>query len=306
MSNGDIAKLIDGGGRAAADDAAWKHLRSCSRCFDIYRDSAIYLALREAGEGRPERGESFTAAAEGMTAGGAGSIGECRLPEKIAAAGRWSRVLRVAGASAGIAAAAVFAVWMLSGGREPRGSTDFAALARARQAAELSSLAGPYVFPGTENIPAVEIPVYRSVSPPTSGSLDEALDRLFAKYRGGGATTEEIYWLAAGCTADGRIELARDIAAASRSAPGYECRFALVDAVCAAMIGKPSEAERLLVRIVRECPAEPAAAVNLAALYVGRGMLDEARDVLANIPAAPPQTLLRARIDMLLAESIAP
>jgi thioredoxin-like negative regulator of GroEL len=98
----------------------------------------------------------------------------------------------------------------------------------------------------------------------------------------------------------------RTILTSRRSAPGYECRFALVDAVCAAMIGKPSEAERLLVRIVRECPAEPAAAVNLAALYVGRGMLDEARDVLANIPAAPPQTLLRARIDMLLAESIAP
>jgi hypothetical protein len=300
LSDNDIARLLDGGGRGPGDDAAWKHLRSCGRCFDIYRDSAIYIKLREADGRRIEPIERLGAVERG-TAAASGPGGERRLLRK--STGPWvvRHPIRAAGAFAGIAAAVVLAAWTLVSMRGPRGFADATALSIARRAVERSTIEGLYVYPGTENAPAAAVVAHRSGGA-AADSLGAALDRLFAKYRDGKASMDEIYWLAAGSAAAGRLDLARDIVAASRSTSGYECRFAILDAIAEALSGRPARAERSLSRFVSDCP-DGSAAVNLAALYVEQGRLDEARAVLATIPPAPPETALHARIALLLDEA---
>ncbi len=268
MTEGELARLVENPGAAPEFDAAWRHLHSCSRCFEAFRDSALYRKLWEAGEGRFEHDERLLAAARAIATED-GRTGDRRLRHGSTRTPGLKRSVIVTAAIACAAVVVAFSMWLLNTTPEGTASVaveDAAALVQVRHAVEMASLQGPFIYPGTENMKIVEAPVYRSAHVPLTDSLQTALSRLFDKYQRGDASADEAYWLAAGYVATGNLRLAEDLMSEMRQRPPLDTRFLVVSAIVAADKGDTALAVDVLNQALRESLQDSAALMNLQRL----------------------------------------
>jgi hypothetical protein len=313
LTDGDIARFIEGNCSDDEGSRIAEHLRTCRRCRDTYQDSAVYGWLFESGspafastEETVEAGLQATTGTPGdVTARGEGeriSFEGARIPrgEKRRVSPRRRPALGVAAACAVVIAAVV--VLFRSTGRDGDHIVSPSDLAPVRAAVEIASQCGPYVLPGGERPAGEAGSVRRSGSVPMNDELESSLEKLLSAYRTGKASNDEAYWLVAGAYATGQIDIARDIAAGAAERYPGDSRIAVVEALIAYTDGDHGRAERLFRAILDTTPDAAAASINLAILLAEQGNVGEARAILENVKGRHAGTPLASRAESILSE----
>lgn len=298
LSDGDIARFIEGNLDTAGRVRISEHLRSCKRCFETYQDAAVHNWLFEAGS-------PTYASTKGLAEAGLGAVpGE---PGAGIARQRRKRLSSRRQLAFGIAAVCV-AVFVAVGlwlrgvdrsGRYVQGSVD---LAPVRVAVETASRWGPHVLPGGERLLDEPGSVYRSGSVPLSEPLESSLEHLHGIYRSEGATGDIAYWLVAGKYVTGQIDIARDLASGARERYPGNTRIAVLEALIAYTDGDFDRSVRLFRAILEEAPDTPVANLNLAIVLAWRGDTGEARAILEKLQESQAGTPLASRIESILSD----
>lgn len=298
LTDGDIARFIEGRLDAADIKRIAEHLRTCKRCFEWYQDSAVCSWLFESGS------PAFASTAELAEAGfgvtpeahdtGTAREGRVRFSPK------WRLAFRIAAVCVVVCAAAL--IWHRSVERNGEYSVSAADLAPIRAALETASRWGPCVLPGGERHLEEPGPVYRSGAVPLNDSLESSLERLYNIYRTGKASSDAAYYLVAGKYATGQVDIARDLASYARERYPGDPRIAVVEALIAYTDGDHGRSATLLRAILEKDPDAPVASLNLAIVLAAQGNLGEARTILESVRMRQAGTALSSRAQSILSD----
>jgi hypothetical protein len=255
----------------------YRHLESCGRCFNVYREAALYRGIWVAEKRAFESTKELVEAGLQVASGG---------------------TLQFA-ASAAAAVAAMILLWHVLGvfvplpdkvvpwawGRGP-----------VLRAVEQVTKRGAFVLPGGEGAITAENGFsYRSGYVPLDDELKASLDEMFEAYRQGDHSEELIYWLIAGHVATGQMKTARELVEHARALGIDSPRIVIVDAIIAYAFGDHGRAERLLRGVLRTDPGNGIAQVDLALILLEKGDGIEARDIIRNIAVSCSDMHIRIR-----------
>ena len=156
------------------------------------------------------------------------------------------------------------------------------------------------VYPGMTGLGVSDSPVYRS-GDGADASLLEALDQMTESLGDGLSDPDDIWWLAAGNLAAGRLGLAADqVHQALRRSPDH-LRLLHLEAITAWQLSEFDRAEHALHRILTLAPTDSTALFNLALVQIDTGRPGEADALLRQLAAGSSNSVLRQRARKVLA-----
>lgn len=296
LTDGDIARLIEGNLNAAESRSIAEHLHSCKRCFDTYQDSTLYNYLFDSDSPAFASTKKIAEAGLGIIPGvhGAGTVSK----ERKRFSPVWHPAFRIAAACVVVLVAAV--IWHRSAERDAGYTLKSTDLAPIRTALETASRWGPYVLPEGERLLDGSGPAYRSGSVPLNDSLKFSLERLYTVYRSEGASSDIAYFLAAGKYVTGQIDIARDLAAHARERYPDDARIAVLEALISYTDGDHERSAALFRKILDKDPDDPVANLDLAIVLAEQGHAGEARAILETVQKRQAGTALASRAKSIL------
>jgi hypothetical protein len=281
LSEEEIAVLAEG--TASPDEAvrAREHLARCRGCMSAYADTvryrAAWLALPQAFDEAMPPASPAPSRAPGEPRAGA----------------------RMALMAAGAAAVILVTIAALDLRREhPAYGPSIAALL-ARASSE------GLVLPGGEAGAAVTHSRYRS-DPQHDARGEQAVEDLRRAYESDGAGRRDVYPLAAGLVAVGRLDLAHDYITEGRSRAPRDHRLAILEGVAAFRGGDGPGAEAALREALAMKPGDPLATLDLGLLTADLHGREAAVPYLQDVIRRAPHSPLAARARQALRLSPAP
>lgn len=296
LTDGNIARLIEGTLNAAESRSMLEHLHSCRRCFETYQDSVLYSHLFESDSPAFASTKKTAEAGLGVMTG-VHDTGAARKERKRFSP-VWRPALRIAAACVVVLAAAV--IWHRNVERDGGLTVSSTDLAPIRAALETASRWGPHVLPEGERLLDGSGPAYRSGAVPLNDSLKSSLDHLYTIYRSEGASSDVVYFLAAGKYVTGQIDIARDLAAHARERYPDDQRIAVLEALISYTDGDHDRSIDLFRKVLDKNPDDPVANLDLAIVLMERGLTGEARAILERVEKRRAGTALASRAQSLL------
>lgn len=296
LTDGDIARLIEGNLNTTESRSVLEHLHSCKRCLETYQDSALYNYLFDSDSPAFATSKEIAEAGLGVMPGVYGA--ETALKERKRIFPAWRPAFRIAAACAVILAAAV--IWHRSADRDSGYTLKSTDLAAIRTALETASQWGPYVLPEGEHLLDGSGPTYRSGSVPLNDSLKSSFEHLFNIYRSEEASSDVAYFLAAGKYVTGQIDIARDLAAQATDRYPDDQRIAVLEALISYTDGDHDRSITLFRKILEKAPDDPIANLDLAIVLAEKGHTGEARTILEMVEERQAGTALASRAKSLL------
>ena len=304
LTDEELARMVECGGREGTEDWMWDHIRDCDRCFDAFQEAAVYRGLWESDGTLFESTEELVSTGLPVAGGGLPE-GADRSPGLRSGRGtstpRPFRYASVIGA-----AATLFIIWSLMqiADRSRLSTADEARFAPVRTAVETITGHGAFVLPGGERgISSDNGAVYRSGYVAMDDSLRVSLASMFRSYRSGDYSSELIYWLIAGYIAIGEISTARELTAHARSLDIDDPRIAVADAIISFASGDHDHAEGVLRDLLRTDPGNHFARIDIAVVLMQRGGTIEAEGMLTYIIDTCEDEYLLTRARALLAKN---
>jgi tetratricopeptide (TPR) repeat protein len=265
LSEEEIAVLAEGS--ASPDEAgrAREHLARCRECMSAYADTVRYRAAWLALPQAFDEAMPLAAAAPSHAPSG-------------------PRAARMALMAAGAAAVILVTIAALGLRREhPAYGPSIAALLAQASSEGL-------VLPGGEAGAAVTHSRYRS-DPQHDARGEQAVEDLRRAYESDGAARRDVYPLAAGLVAVGRLDLAHDYISEGRSRSPRDLRLAILEGVAAFRRGDGPGAEAALREALVMKPGDPLATLDLglltADLHGREAALPYLEDVIRRAPHSP-------------------
>lgn len=300
MTEEDFVRLIDGTLQESDRIRIKAHLRSCKRCFQIYRDSAIYSGLWVTGEQDFKSSEELVETGLQIASLNGAADPELSRSSRGGKQIRNSKRRRLLISMAAVVVLIVIGVGIKLLYRNSGNRLDQFLVSPVRRAVETASMWSDLVIPGGENALTGNGSVYRSGHVPLSDSLKSSLGRLADTYTAGDASVEAITWLIAGYYSTGQMDMARDLVSESHDRYEKNSKLAILEALIAYSDGEYARAETILRRVTEVEPANYAAQINLAVVLRDQGKTDEARGVLAATLSRRPDAPLERRARYIL------
>jgi TolA-binding protein len=155
------------------------------------------------------------------------------------------------------------------------------------------------VFPRTEDLIRTPRHPYRSGALVAEDRASAELNGLAARHQAGGATRDDLYWLAAGFLSDGQLAPASDVVRYAADRYPDDAEFEIMAALVAYFDGRVEEAERRLRAVVARNPRDCVALLDLAVVLRERGKKEEAAEALKRVVELRPGTPLAERAECL-------
>jgi tetratricopeptide (TPR) repeat protein len=293
--------MLEGDHQVLDDARIWDHIKTCKRCFDVYRDSCVNLGLWMAGESDLELKDDLIRAGVALAREGQSGANARAGKNRPKFPFNIRKIRRLSLAAAVVAVVAIAAaVWLGDIGQQSRPGLRDELLAPVRAAVETASNWGTIVLPGGERSLELETHVYRSGYVPLSEPLESSLDSLYVAYRGPNRSSDVAYWLGAGMFATGQIDLARDLVDDAKVNYPDDPRIATLEALIVYTEGDYKQAETLFENILDSTPDDPVAGIDYAVVLVELGKHNQARTELNDVVARHPGTPLAQRAKAIL------
>lgn len=301
LTNGEIARIVDGTRATADDSRLWEHLRSCPQCFEVFQESAVNRGIYLFDDKKFRASDELIAL--GREISDVSVISKPGQHRRTASTWGWfqGRLPR-RGLVGAIATVVILAtIWVgVSRRGEPR-ELDQRLTSPIVSALIAYSSTSPFVLPGGEQAPYQTGPVFRSGVAPSEIDFESSIDELYDAYIEGDETAAVGYWLAVGLLVDLQFELARQLSEAFHDKYPGDLRISTLCAVVKCMDGDLETAESILREIVRSVPDDFGAMTNLAIVLRERGKTMEATGLLVKVRDDDSGTPLAGRAEKLLA-----
>ena len=262
-----------------------KHLKSCRRCSESYREAVMYKGLWISGEAdlaaSEESIETAQQAFDRIKTQGASKIYIKPSPSKLLSR-KYYRLITFA---ASIVIIATIAISYRSVNRNEYPILDQSHIAPIREAVELASMSGHMVIPGGERLIGTVSEAYRSGYVRIDDSLRTAFTYFAGEYQEDQTSRSVVYWLLGGYIATGQVNAARDLASEAVKEFPTDIDMMIFNAIVYYMEGNVSSSERVFRQILELEPADLYAKLNLAVLLYERGEEFEALRILDHIIA---------------------
>jgi tetratricopeptide (TPR) repeat protein len=300
LDDEELTCFIDGTCIASDRERIAKHLRTCSRCAEVYRDAVLYKGLWASGASDLDSSEESIELGLQMT--DTGNVRNPIKPERTIPLS--SRYLRMIAIAASIVIIAAFGISNYLDNMGMIHMLDQDHIVPIREAVEMASMRGHMVIPGGERSIDSETEAYRSGYIRINDSLRTAFAYLAGEFQKDRISRGVVYWLLGGYIATGQVSAARDIASqATQEFPG-DIDMMVFDAIVYYMEGDLVTSERIFRHVLETEPENPYANLNLAVLLYERGEEFEALRILERVESENSDSPFAARAGIIREEII--
>ncbi len=300
LDDDQLAGFIDGTCSDHDRDIAVKHLKSCSRCSEAYREAVLYKGLLLNGASDLETSDESIGLAKGVLARDRKKIGEDKQTERSFT--RPTKYLRMIAVAASFVIVVTLGISYHFAGREGKPALDSTQITPIREAVELASMSGHMVIPGGGRLIDRVSETYRSGYIRINDSLRTALAYFSGEFQEDDTSREVVYWLLGGYVATGQVSAARDLASQAIKEFPNDIDIMIFDAIVSYMESDLDASERAFRRVLDREPGNPYAGLNLAILLYERGEEQEATDLLERIADEQSGSAFAARAELIIKE----
>lgn len=300
----ELACFIDGSCSEHDRTRIAKHLRSCSRCSEAYREAVLYKGLWRNGASDFEPSEESIELARQVPE----PTHDRKTIPVVEPPVRWfsfrplhRRTIAIA-ASVIIIAAIGISYQLVN--REGTSVFEQTHIAPVREAVEQASMNGRLVIPGGERLIGRVPEAYRSGYVRVNDSLGTALAYFAREFRDDKGSRAVMYWLLGGYIATGQINTARDLASDALETYPDDIDIMNLEAIISYLEGDTTSCERTLQRIIEREPDNPYANLNLAVLLSERGQDEVALVLLEKVIRAHGDSPFSTRARMMADEFV--
>lgn len=275
------------------------HLAGCRRCFDLFRDAAIYTGSLAEKTGEFDTDPGLVEDGLRVAMDPSLSQGMVRKAGAFLAGSPARRPAWYITAAAVITLVMISILWF-SQERDRKSNLPATILDPVVAAVTEASSRGSFVLPGGESGVDSGIYVYRSGYIRIDEPLARSLRYLNEVYMGDDPPADAASWLIAGYVATGQIDIARDLAADARRRDIRDIRLDNLEAVIAVLDGDYQKADSIFGEILSSYPDDAPAAINYAISLSNRGRDEAARNILSRVIAADPGSPLAGKARSLI------
>ena len=260
-----------------------KHLKSCVRCSESYREAVLYKGLWISGASDLETLEESIEFARQMDdrikAGGPVTVG--KEPARSFLLQR--NYLRLITVAASFVIIVALGISYQFANRDEIPILDPIHIVPIQEAVELASMNSRLVIPGGERFIDTAPEVYRSGYVRINDSLRTAFAYFASEFQEDKTSRGVVYWLLGGYIATGQVSAARDLASQAIKEFPADIDMMTFDAIVSYMEGDFAASERTFRQVIKMDKDNPYANLNLAVLLYECGEEFEALSLLEHI-----------------------